>query len=395
MAPIPVINMGAVSAAGRGVDNGYRTITKGKRCLTPFSLWPGKLKKIPLIGEVKEDFLGDPWSSLPNRSTQLALLASQEAITAIGEYTNLRLGLVLATSVAGMTQSELYYRELRNNQTFAQNATRELKFHEPTAISGLLASLINAQGFHTISTACSSSLHALGLAKRLVERDRYDICLAVGVDALSLLTVHGFISLMLIDHSGCKPFDRQRIGTSLGEGAGALLLANKLTVQRLKIRPLAYISGWGASADGYHMSAPHPQGLGAQKAMQLALKEAKLEPDKISMVTAHGTATPDNDIAEVKALKSIFTPLPPFCSLKGIFGHTLAASGILETIYAICALRKDSIPSTPGFTTPDENLGATPSPGGKQSINHILKNSFGFGGNNASVIISKAQIQGE
>lgn len=389
MAHIPIIGIGAVCAAGYGVEKGFNAIARGKNCLTPLSLFESGLKEVPLCGQVEEDPSEKLGVKIPNRTTGLALWAVQEVLEPVPDRANLRLGIVLATTVAGMTQTEIFYRELKKNPDFCKHADKELSFHEATATAGFLASQLSAVGFYTISTACSTSLHALGMAKRLVEQNTFDLCLAVGVDALSLLTVRGFASLMLIDFSGCKPFDKRRIGISLGEGAGVLLLASDKAAEHLGVQPLAAVSGWGASADCHHMTAPHPEGDGAIRATNSAIKNAGISPTDISMIAAHGTATPDNDISEIKAMRALFDPLPPFCSMKGTLGHTLAASGTLESVFAVCALRNNKIPATAGFEQSDEAVGAEPSLGEDKVLQHILKNSFGFGGNNAAVVISK------
>ena len=389
MSRIPIIGMGAVSAAGHCASKGYDAVVAGKDCLTPLSLFDAALKAVPLCGQVPDDPEPGYSSGGPNRCAGLALRAIREALQPMPERNGLRLGMVLATTVAGMTRSEQFYRALRDDPGYLEHAARELACHEPTAIAGFLARQINAQGFHSISTACSTSLHALGMAKRLIEHDRYDLCLAVGVDALSILTVRGFASLMLLDFSGCKPFDARRVGISLGEGAGALLLASAKAARQSGIEPVAAVAGWGASADGHHMTAPHPDGEGAVRATTAALEEADIAASAIDMIAAHGTGTPDNDIAEIRAMRTLFDPLPPFCSMKRTLGHTLAASGILETVFAIHALHDNRIPATAGFEQPDEAINAQPSPGEEKIIHHFIKNSFGFGGNNASVVISK------
>ncbi len=389
MARIPIIGMGAVSAAGYGVSEGYEAVLKGKDCLTPLSLFNAELKQVPLCGQVMDDPAEKSGQTIPNRSAGLALCALQEALSPIPQRENLRLGMVLATTVAGMTKSELFYRALREDPDYVKNAATELAYHEPTAVTGFLASQCVARGFHSISTACSTSLHALGMAKRLIEQDVYDLCCAIGVDALSMLTIRGFASLMLIDFAGCKPFDKRRIGISLGEGAGVLLLASEKAAASLGIKPLAGFCGWGASADVHHMTAPHPDGEGAIRATTAALREAGISPSDISMIAAHGTATPDNDLAEIKAMRSLFDPLPPFCSMKRTLGHTLAASGSLEAVYAVCALNDNRIPATAGFEEADENIGAVPSTSKDKELKYVLKNSFGFGGNNASVVVAK------
>lgn len=389
MSPVPILGIGAVCSAGYGVETGYKAISEGKVCLTPLSLFESGLKETPPCGQVINDPSTKFDFAIPNRTIGLAMLAAQEALAYVKEQDGLRFGIVVATTVAGMTKSEIFYRELRNNPDYIKNADKELAFHEPTALSSFLATNFNAQGFHTVSTACSTGLHALGIAKRLIEQNIYDLCLAVGVDALSLLTIRGFASLMLIDYSGCKPFDKRRVGISLGEGAGALLLASDKAVKQLGIKPKAAISAWGASADCYHMTAPHPDGEGAIQATTSAMKEAGISPSDISMIAAHGTGTQDNDMSEIKAMKALFDPLPPFCSMKGTLGHTLAASGTLEAVFSVCALNDNRVPATAGFEEPDEAVDAKPSPGEEKKLSYIVKNSFGFGGNNAAVVISK------
>ena len=386
MSHIPILGIGAVCSAGYGVNTGYKAISEGIDSLSPLSLFECGLKETPPCGEVKEELVD---KTVPNRTIGLAMPAVQEALAPVNNPGELRFGVVVATTVAGMTRSELFYRELRNDAGYIKNADKELAYHEPTALSSFLASNFNATGFHTISTACSSGLHAIGMAKRLIEQNRYDLCLAVGVDALSLLTIRGFASLMLIDFTGCKPFDKRRVGISLGEGAGALLLGSGKAVEQLNLTPVAAVSGWGASADCHHMTAPHPEGDGAIRATSAALKEAGITPAEISMIAAHGTGTPNNDLSEIKAMQALFDPMPPFCSMKRTLGHTLAASGALEAVFAACALNDNKVPATAGFEIPDKAVGAEPSPGEEKELKHILKNSFGFGGNNAAVVISE------
>ena len=223
----------------------------------------------------------------------------------------------------------------------------------------------------------------------MIEREHYDACLVVGADALCITTVRGFGSLTLLDPDGCRPFDKNRAGISLGEGAGAMLLVAPDILPRCSGGALARISGWGASSDCYHMTAPHPAGEGARTAIEGALEEAHLSPDAIDAVVSHGTGTPDNDKSEISVLRTLFPTLPPFCSLKRVLGHTLAASGILEAVFAVAMLKKNHLPPTAGFSEADEEIGAIPFTGGTVPMRHVLKNAFGFGGNNAALIISR------
>ncbi len=383
---IPVLGMGAISAAGPTAARSYESVASGADMLKPLTLFSSELKQSPRCGQIDEFETGDA----PNRTAAFAQRATQEALRHIERPSAMRLGLVTATTVGGITRSERFYRALKNDPAAIKTAAQELAAHEPTALSGWLASRIRAHGFHTISTACSTGLHAIGMAARLLAANRYDLCLAVGADALSILTVRGFASLMLIDYEGCKPFDKNRKGISLGEGAGALLLASEQASLSLGVQPLGFIDGWGASADAWHMTAPHPEGLGAASAMRAALGEAGCEPSQIDFVGAHGTATPDNDCAEIAGMRTLFDPLPPFGSMKRTLGHTLAASGALETVFLISALQSRETPATGGFFEPDERIDASPATRNTVNPKRVLKNSFGFGGNNAALVLSVA-----
>ena len=377
--------MGAICTAGSGVGAGRDAVYQGSDCLSPLSIFESGLKTAPLCGQIAD--IQDEFES-PNRTIALACIAAREALAAVGDRRGIAIGLVFATTVGGITRSELFYKALRADASVAPNAARELAFHEPCAAAGFLCRAFGLAGFYTLSTACSTGLHAVGMAKRLVEQGDFDACLAVGADALSLLTLRGFSSLMLIDPAGCRPFDVRRAGTSLGEGAGAMLVASEATAHRVGVPPLARVAGWGASADCYHMTAPHPEGMGAQKAIRAALDEAGIAPADVGAIATHGTATPDNDKSEIAAVRAVLGDVPPFFSVKRTLGHTLAASGILEAVFAVCALRDGIVPPTAGFEQTDPAIGLAPSAGVRRDMRHIVKNSFGFGGNNASAVFS-------
>ncbi len=387
MTGIPIIGLGAVCAAGNSVETAYPKVAAGADCLSELSLFDGGLKKTPLCGQVDTATLPAVEHNAPNRTTELALHAANEALQALPDRSGLRLGLVYATTVGGMTRSELFYRQFRTDEAAADSAARELAYHEPAANAGFLARTVGAQTVYTMSTACSTGLHAVGTAARMISRNRVDVCLAVGADALSLLTLRGFAALMLVDFDGCKPFDVRRVGISLGEGAGALLLASPKAASQFN-GVGALVGGWGAGADCRHMTAPHPEGEGARKAVENALKDAQIPPAKIDLIVTHGTATPDNDLSEIKAMTQVFDPLPGFCSMKRTLGHTLAASGALEAVFAVKALEEGMFPGTGGFEQLDEAVGVAPITAGRGTIRNVLKNSFGFGGNNAALILS-------
>jgi 3-oxoacyl-[acyl-carrier-protein] synthase-1 len=386
MAAVAIIGMGALSSAGAGAAAGFAAVCGGRDGLSKLDAFESGLKTVPLCSCIR-DVPGE--KAAPNRTAALALCAAREALAPLLDRHGLTLAIVSATTVAGMTRSERFYERLRKDPAAVTEAARELAYHEPSALSGFLCEALGARMFYSLSTACSTGLHAVGMAKRLIERGGCDLCLAVGADALSLLTLRGFSSLMLIDPSGCKPFDKTRAGISLGEGAGALLLASDKAVARTRARPLAYVNGWGASADCHHMTAPHPTGEGARRCVLAALLEANLRPADIDLIATHGTATPDNDNAEIAAMRSVFGVVPPFCSMKRTLGHTLAASGILEAVFAVCAMRSGRIPPTAGFERLDEAIGCAPSEYRETPVKNVLKNAFGFGGNNAAAVFSR------
>ena len=248
-----VIGTGAVSAAGVGVSEGFKNLSTQKTFLTAHTLFELGLERTPVTGQVPSITKGAFFS----RTEALCVAAIDEALQGIS-LEGKRVGLVVGTTVGGLDHSEQFYALLKKDASLMAQAPAEFARHEPGALSGFLAQKYGCVGFHTLSTACSSGLHAIGLGHRFVENGTYDIVIAVGVDALSLLTIRGFDSLLLVDYEGTKPFDAQRIGISLGEGAGALIL----TAEKSE-NSLAEVTGWGSSADAYHMTAPHPQGEGA------------------------------------------------------------------------------------------------------------------------------------
>ncbi|HET8645739.1 MAG TPA: beta-ketoacyl-[acyl-carrier-protein] synthase family protein, partial [Vicinamibacteria bacterium] len=239
----------------------------------------------------------------------------------------------------------------------------------------------------------SSGALAIATAAELIQAGEADVMLAGGADSLSRMTWGGFHSLLLVDPGGCRPFDASRAGTSLGEGAGVLVLEAEEFARRRGAPILARLSGWGASCDAHHATAPHPEGLGAAAAMQAALARAGLNASAVDYVNAHGTGTRDNDLAESKALKTVFgSRVPPFSSTKGFFGHALAASGAIEAVVCVEALRRQELPPNAGFTTLDPVIGLAPVATLQPArLTHVMSNSFGFGGNNAVLIFSRPE----
>jgi 3-oxoacyl-[acyl-carrier-protein] synthase-1/3-oxoacyl-[acyl-carrier-protein] synthase II len=390
LAPV-ITGLGIIAANGCGVDEVWNALRAGKSGLRPLTLFQSpRYGQIP-AGEIQQDLLALGAPSHGSRSDQLGWLAAREAIAAakinFSECAD-RAGVVLGCSVGGSFDSERFLTTLIKEKKMRARPTR---FHECASVVDLLADEFGLLGpSMAVTTACSSSALAIATAAEMIMAGEADVMLAGGADSLSRMTWGGFHSLLLVDSAGCRPFDAKRAGTSLGEGAGILILESEEFARRRGAKILARLTGWGASCDAHHTTAPHPEGEGAVAAMQAALKRAGLKSSDINYINAHGTGTRDNDLVEAKALKEVFGErVPPFSSTKQFFGHALAASGAMEAVVSVEALRHQEIPSNPGFLESDPAIGLVPVTKFQSApLTHVMSNSFGFGGNNAVLIVS-------
>jgi 3-oxoacyl-(acyl-carrier-protein) synthase len=392
-ARFPVITgIGIVAAPGFGIEEVWRAIDGGQCGLRPMSLFESPRYGQVLAGEVRRDLreLGAPMKG--SRSDRLGWLAARQAIETskidLRGYAE-RAGVLLGASVGGSFDCERFLTALIKQGKVRARPTR---FHECDSAIQIIAEDFGLYGpSMAVATACSSGALAIATAADLIMAGEADVMLAGGSDSLSRMTWGGFHSLLLVDGAGCRPFDANRAGMSLGEGAAILVIEAEEVARARGATILARLAGWGATCDAHHATAPHPQGAGAAAAMQSALRRAGLEPGAIDYVNAHGTGTRDNDLAEANALKSVFGQrVPPVSSTKRFFGHSLAASGAIEAAVCIEALRRAQMPPNIGFTTPDSAIGIEPVKEIRQtSLTHVMSNSFGFGGNNAVLIFSQ------
>ncbi|MDR3458458.1 MAG: beta-ketoacyl-[acyl-carrier-protein] synthase family protein [Verrucomicrobiae bacterium] len=391
----PVITgLGIVSAAGFGVAEVWRAVAAGTSGLKPLTLFQSPRYGQNPTGEIQRDLLALGAPTRASRSDKLGFLAARDALADAKidlVRSGDRAGIVLGTSVGGSYDSEIFLTTLIKRGKMRARATR---FHECSSTVDLIAEHFGLYGpGMALATACSSSALAIATAAEMIMAGEADVMLTGGADSLSRMTWGGFHALLLVDAAGCRPFDVTRAGMSHGEGAAMLVLESEESALRRGARILARLSGWGTSCDAYHATAPHPQGAGATAAMQAALRRAKLEPSAIGYVNAHGTGTRDNDQAEAIALKTVFhNRVPPFSSTKRVFGHSLAASGAMEAIVCVEALRHQELPPNPGFTKCDPTIGLEPVTECHHApLVHVMSNSFGFGGNNGVLIFSKAE----
>lgn len=388
----PVITgLGVIGAPGCGVDEIWSAIASGQSGLKPLTLFQSpRYGQIP-VGEISQDLsaLGAPLRG--SRSDRLAWLAARAAIRSANldvESCADRAGVLLGSSVGGTYDTERFLTALIKQRKMFPRPTR---FHECSSPVDVVADYFGLFGpSFAISTACSSGALAIATAAELIQSGQADVMLAGGTDSLSHTTWAGFHSLLLVDSQGCRPFDVARGGMSFGEGAAVLIIEAEEHARKRGAKIIARLTGWGASCDAHHVTAPHPEGAGALAAMQSALRRAQLSPADIGYVNAHGTGTRDNDVAESKALKSLFSEkVPPFSSTKRFFGHALAASGAIEAVVCIEALCRQQLPANPGFSQPDPAIGLKPVTETRSAkLTHVMSNSFGFGGNNAVLIFS-------
>ncbi len=392
--PIVITGLGVISAAGCGVEEVWDALRAGRTGLGPLTLFESPRNARHLVGQVGADvdqLAGDVRGS---RSDKLAWIAAQGAIQQSGLAVPLggsgadRTGVLLGSTVAGILGTEKMLDHLLREQCHRFGPVR---YHQCASATDLCAQRLGARGpTATFSTACSGGALAIATAAEVIQSDEADVVLAGGADSLSRLTLNGFGSLLLLDPDGCRPFDAARAGISLGEGAAILVLEAEETARERGARVLARLSGWGTSCDATHATAPHPQGDGATAAMQRALERSGLSPADINYVSAHGTGTPDNDAMEARALRRVFgEAVPPFASVKRFFGHTLAASGAIKAVVCLQALIEQAVPANLGFENPDPKIGLQPvREFQSRRLEHVLSNSFGFGGNNVALVFS-------
>lgn len=395
MQPILLSAYTMSSCLGRGLEPTRAALAAARSGLTPCRFETAALDTY--VGEIPDvDSQAMPaglegFDCRNNRAAEIGLTqdgfadAVEEAVRRHGRE---RIGVFLGTSTAGILQAELAYRRRdpasgtlpadfdyrRTHNTFSVAEYTRTRF-------GLLGPCA------AISTACSSSAKAFASAARFIEAGVVDAAIVGGVDTLCLTTLYGFDSLELLSARPCRPYDIDRDGISIGEGAAFFLVERAPPQVR---EDAVWLLGAGESCDAYHMSAPHPEGLGARMAMESALASAGLDAAAIDYVNLHGTGTPSNDAAEDKAVHALFGDRVPCNSTKGMTGHTLGAAGAVEAIVSTLAILDGLVPGSPGAYTLDPALRARYQVAGRRMpVARVMSNSFGFGGTNCSLVFGR------
>ena len=395
MRPLALSHFTATSAIGRGLEAMLAALRARRGALAPCAFETVALEtcigEVPQVDAVR---LPAPLARFECRNNRLAQLAlAQDGFIAAVEtcaarYGPHRIGVFLGTSTSGTLQTELAYRRRRPDGALPQDFLYA-STHNPFSLGDFVRrSLALAGPAAVVSTACSSSAKVFGSAARLIEAGVIDAAVVGGVDSLCLTTLYGFHALQLVAPGPCRPFDVARDGISIGEAAAfALLEPLPADAPPGTVR----LTGIGESSDAYHMSSPHPDGLGARAAMLGALAEAGRRPEDIDYINLHGTGTPSNDAAEARAVASLFGTRVPVSSTKGATGHTLGAAGALEAVISALALRHALAPAGINTTTPDPALAVDYLTDNRaQELTCVLSNSFGFGGSNCSLLLERS-----
>lgn len=395
MPPLLISHMTATSCLGRGLAANLQALRHSRSGLLPcdfesadLDTWTGAVED---VDEVRLPADLRDFDCRNNRLAELGLLQDDfadqvaDAVLRLGAS---RIGVFFGTSTAGILETELAYcrRDARTGALpgdFIYAGTQN-----PFSLTDYVRRRFGLAGpAMSISSACSSSAKVFGTAQRMIASGLIDAALVGGVDSLCLTTLCGFRSLELLSAQPCRPFDARRDGISIGEAAAFIML------ERCPAQPPAdalLLRGVGESSDAYHMSSPHPDGLGAAMAMQSALTQAGLAASQIDYVNLHGTATPGNDAAEAKAVAGIFGLTVPCSSTKGATGHTLGAAGAIEAVLSALTLRHGFLPGGVGTDSFDPSLAGPLNyllASQNLSCRTVLSNSFGFGGTNCSLIL--------
>ncbi len=393
MKPLALTHFTATSCIGRGVTETLRSLLEGRSGLTPCAFETVRLEThVGEVPGVDEMSLPPELARFDSRNNRLALLGLSadgfmEAVSACAaRLGGGRVGLFLGTSTSGMLETEIAYR--RRDATGALPARFDYAAtHNSYSLAAFTQRVLGIEGpSAVICTACSSSAKAFASARRMIEAGLIDAAVVGGVDSLCLTTLYGFHSLQLVSRNPCRPFDAARDGISIGEAAAFALL------ERPSGAPgTILLTGIGESSDAYHMSSPHPEGLGAQTAMRQALETAALGPQDIDYVNLHGTGTPSNDSAEARAVSAVFGSGIAGSSTKGATGHTLGAAGALEAVLCALALRQGFAPGGVNTTETDPTVGFEYLRENRRwPLARVLSNSFGFGGSNCSLVLQRA-----
>lgn len=406
---IVITGMGTVNPLGESVEESWKNAIEGKSGIAPITLFDTQDIPVKLAGEVKGfqpgDYMQAKETRRRDRYQQLAAAAAQEAIQHAGididrEQAN-RVGVIVSSAIGGLESIADNIEIL-----LTKGARRFSPFVIPQLMSNGAASFISIDHTYqgpsfSVASACASGADAVGIAKMLIQSGVIDVAITGASDAtVTKVAVAAFDKLRALSHKDelpaftPQPFDKNRDGLVIGEGAAVLVLEKENQAKSRGAIIHAELAGYGSTADAYHITAPSENGVGGARAIDIALKDARINADEVGYINAHGTATLLNDISETKAIKAAFGQQAyqvPISSTKSMTGHMMGATGALEAIFCILAIRDNIIPPTINFQTPDPecDLDYVPNEARETKISIASSNAFGFGGHNAVLVVKE------
>jgi 3-oxoacyl-[acyl-carrier-protein] synthase-1 len=397
MSPVHVVGLGLISAIGNNVAETLRAFENSQSGIGPITLFNSIHQNHLPVGEVKlsnhamAESLG--LKKPITRTAMLGMVAARQAVqhANIKNLKGLRGGFISATTVGGMDRTENFFIDFLNDRSAGD--LDDAVYHECGSTTELIANDLGIKDFiSTINTACSSSVNSIILGSRLIRNGHLDFVVAGGTDALTKFTLNGFNSLMILDKEPCRPFDATRAGLNLGEGAGFVVIVSNRILKEQNLNSLAVVSGYSNTTDAYHQTASSPEGRGSFMAMNDALVMSGIATADVDYINLHGTGTQNNDSSEGTAIQRLFGDrIPKLSSTKAFTGHTLGASGGIEAVFSVLSIMNGWAYPNLRFKTQILELNYSPQKELEKglNINHVLSNSFGFGGNCSSIVFSK------
>lgn len=391
---VVITGLGTVNPLSQGARPFFSALLAGKNgigTITAFDVSGYRCSQGGVVCSFDVPELSPKERRVVDRGSQLLLAAAHEAfhdarLRSLHEADLASIPLMTGTTLGGIGAGETFYRQLLKDRTRVHPAP--LLGTSPHAANDLVMSKLSLQGASMVfSTACSASAQAIGHAFDFIRAGGAKVSLAGGYETMSELTYSGFNILHAMTSDKIRPFDRRRSGLVLGEGAAVVVLEELEHALARGAQPYAEVAGYGSTSDAYHMTAPHPQGEGAARAIAMALSDGGIAPEEVDYVTAHGTATRANDSAETCAIKTALGERArkvPVSSIKSAIGHLLGAAGAMGALAAILAIHRNAVPPTLNYVEPDPecDLDPVPNEGREARVDVALANAFGFGGNN-------------
>ncbi|MEE4198158.1 MAG: beta-ketoacyl-[acyl-carrier-protein] synthase family protein [Bacteroidales bacterium] len=392
-----VTGIGIISGIGKNIEENLQALEQKKSGIGKINYLPTIHKDSIPVSEVKYsnqeliEWYGLEKDQPYTRAALLGLIAADEAAKTanISDIQEFRTGLISGTTVGGMDKSEHFYKDLLTTH----NHIEYIETHDCGDSTERIADYLGIKDFvSTTSTACSSAANSILLGARMIKNNLIDRVIAGGTESLTKYHLNGFNTLMILDREPCKPFDENRKGLNLGEGAAFLVLESEEVVKAKGKKVLCELTGYGNSCEAFHQTASTPEGKGAYMAMKEAIERSGLKPEQIDYINAHGTGTENNDLSEGRAIEKLFGEnLPKISSTKSYTGHTTSGAGGIEAVISVLSITHNLIFPNLNFSEQMKELHFKPVTELLRDIkvDHVLSNSFGFGGNNSALIFSR------